>query len=84
MHSPLARFLALYGGMFAAFGVASPFLPGLLLQDGLGAGAIGVVLASGTAVRLVAGPFGGRLADRMGRPRLVLGSAWCTDPPVAK
>jgi MFS transporter, PPP family, 3-phenylpropionic acid transporter len=59
--------------MFAAFGVASPFLPGLLLQDGLGAGAIGVVLASGTAVRLVAGPFGGRLADRMGRPRLVLG-----------
>jgi PPP family 3-phenylpropionic acid transporter len=73
MRSPLARFLALYGGMFAAFGVASPFLPGLLLQDGLGAGAIGVVLACGTAVRLVAGPFGGRLADRMGRPRLVLG-----------
>jgi MFS transporter, PPP family, 3-phenylpropionic acid transporter len=73
MHSALARFLALYGGMFAAFGVASPFLPGLLLQDGLGAGAIGVVLASGTAARLAAGPFGGRLADRMGRPRFVLG-----------
>jgi PPP family 3-phenylpropionic acid transporter len=70
--SPLLRFLALYSGMFAAFGVAAPFLPGLLLQDGLGSGAIGVVLASGTAVRLIAGPLGGRLADRTGRPVLVL------------
>jgi MFS transporter, PPP family, 3-phenylpropionic acid transporter len=70
--SPLLRFLALYSGMFAAFGVVAPFLPGLLLQDGLGSGAIGVVLASGTAIRLLAGPFGGQLADRTGRPVLVL------------
>jgi MFS transporter, PPP family, 3-phenylpropionic acid transporter len=70
--SPLLRFLALYAGMFTAFGVAAPFLPGLFLQDGLGSGAIGVVLASGTAIRLIAGPVGGRLADRTGRPVLVL------------
>ena len=70
--SLLPRFLALYGGLFSAFGVASPFLPGLLKQDGLGAGAIGIVLAAGTAIRLLAGPFGGRLADRTHRPSFVL------------
>jgi MFS family permease len=37
-------------------------------------GAIGVVLASGTAIRLLAGPFGGRLADRTGRPVVILSS----------
>ena len=70
--SPLPRFLALYGSMFAAFGVVAPFLPGLLQQDGLTSGAIGVVLASGTAIRLLSGPFGGRLADRTGQPVGVL------------
>jgi hypothetical protein len=30
------RFLLLYGTMFAAFGVASPFLPALLHERGLG------------------------------------------------
>ena len=71
--SPLPRFLLLYGVLFAAFGVASPFLPGLLLQDGLQPGSIGVVLAAGTATRLLAGPLGGRLADVTGRPAVVLG-----------
>jgi MFS transporter, PPP family, 3-phenylpropionic acid transporter len=71
--SPLPRFLVLYGALFAAFGVASPFLPGLLLQDGLQPGFIGVVLAAGTAIRLLAGPLGGRLADVTGRPAVVLG-----------
>jgi MFS transporter, PPP family, 3-phenylpropionic acid transporter len=45
------RFLLLYGAMFAAFGVASPFLPPLLHQRGLGAPEIGAVLAAGTAIR---------------------------------
>ena len=70
--SPLPRFLALYGALFAAFGVASPFMPALLLQDGLGPGAVGVVLAGGTAVRLLAGPLGGRLADHGDRAPAVL------------
>jgi PPP family 3-phenylpropionic acid transporter len=68
----LRRFLALYGGLFAAFGVASPFLPALLVQDGLTPSALGIVLAGGTGIRLLAGPFGGRLADRARRPSLVL------------
>jgi PPP family 3-phenylpropionic acid transporter len=70
--SPLPRFLALYAASFGAFGVASAFLPGLLQQDGLSVGAIGVVLAAGTATRLLSGPLGGRLADRTGRPDRIL------------
>ena len=53
--SALPRFLWLYGAMFAAFGVASPFLPGLLVQKGLSPTALGDLLAAGTAVRLLAG-----------------------------
>jgi MFS transporter, PPP family, 3-phenylpropionic acid transporter len=45
------RFLLLYVAMFAAFGVASPFLPALLHERGLGPSEIGAVLAAGTAVR---------------------------------
>ena len=70
--SPLPRFLALYGALFCAFGVASPFLPGLLLQNGVAPALLGVILAAGTAIRLVSGPAGGRLADRTHRPALVL------------
>jgi PPP family 3-phenylpropionic acid transporter len=70
--TPLPSFLFLYGALFAAFGVASPFLPGLLKQDGLSPSAIGVVLAAGTAIRLISGPLGGRLADRTGRAPLIL------------
>lgn len=68
----LPRFLLFYAALFAAFGVASPFLPGLLLQYGLAPSELGAVLAAGTAVRLLAGPLGGRLADGTGRPRTVL------------
>ena len=42
------RFLVLYVAMFAAFGVASPFLPALLHERGLGPSEIGAVLAAGT------------------------------------
>ncbi len=72
MRSTLLRLVALYGALFAAFGVASPFLPGLLKQDGLHPGAIGAVLAAGTAIRLLTGPLGSRLADRSGRAPSVL------------
>jgi PPP family 3-phenylpropionic acid transporter len=68
----LSRFLALYGTLFAAFGVASPFFAAFLSERGLRPEAIGLVLAAGTAVRLLAGPVGGRVADRLGAPRLVL------------
>src|SRR5580658_1549940 len=60
------RFLLLFGAMFAAFGVASPFLPALLHQRGLGPSQIGAVLAAGTAIRLITGPVISRFADRLG------------------
>ena len=55
-----------------AFGVASPFVPALLASKGLNANGIGLVLAAGTTIRLVAGPAGGRLADHSSAPRRVL------------
>jgi len=70
--APLPRFLLLYGALFAAFGVASPFLPSLLAQRGLDPGDIGAVLAAGTAIRLASGPAACRLADRLGLRRPVL------------
>jgi PPP family 3-phenylpropionic acid transporter len=68
----LDRFLLLYGALFAAFGVASPFLPALLHERGLGPSEIGAVLAAGTAVRLIIGPIISRLADRLGNHRQTL------------
>jgi MFS transporter, PPP family, 3-phenylpropionic acid transporter len=66
------RFVLLYGAMFAAFGVASPFLPALLHERGLGPSEIGAVLAAGTAIRLISGPVISRLADRLGKHRQIL------------
>jgi PPP family 3-phenylpropionic acid transporter len=68
----LPRFLTLYGTLFAAFGVASPFFAAFLGERGLHPEAIGLVLAAGTATRLLAGPIGGRIADRLAAPRQVL------------
>ena len=58
--------------MFAAFGVASPFLPALLHARGLGPSEIGAVLAAGTAIRLITGPVVSRLADRLGTHKQTL------------
>lgn len=62
---PFARFLFLFGTLYAAFGVQSPYLPSLLQSRNLLPQAIALVLAAGTAVRLLAGPVAGRLADRL-------------------
>jgi MFS transporter, PPP family, 3-phenylpropionic acid transporter len=66
------RFLLLYCALFAAFGVASPFLPALLHERGLGPSEIGAVLAAGTAIRLIIGPAISRLADRLGKHQQTL------------
>jgi len=68
----LARFILLFAVMYAAFGVASPFLPQFLQTRGLNAEEIGALLAASTGVRLLAGPAAGRLADRLAALRPVL------------
>jgi MFS transporter, PPP family, 3-phenylpropionic acid transporter len=68
----LQRFLVLYGALYAAFGVTSPFLPPFLAARGIEAEALGVVLGAATAVRMISAPLAGRVADVMRAFRLEL------------
>src|SRR5262245_50808505 len=60
----LFRFVILYSALFGAFGLASPFLPAFIASQGLAPDALGLVLGTATAVRLISGTLAGRLADR--------------------
>jgi PPP family 3-phenylpropionic acid transporter len=62
--------------MYAAFGVSSPFMPAFFEARGLAPEQLGLLFATGTAIRLVSGPLCGRLADRTQALRGVL--AICT------
>ena len=68
----LHRFAVLYALMYAAFGVSSPFMPAFFEGRGLAPAQLGILFAAGTAIRLVSGPLGGRLADRTQALRAVL------------
>ena len=68
----LPTFLAAYGLLYAAFGVQSPFLPALLRDQGLHGEEIGIVLGAATAIRVLAGPAVGHLADRLRQHALTL------------
>jgi len=68
----LPKFVALYAAMYAAYGVASPFLPAFVSARGLSPQEIGVALAAGTAVRLVSAPLAGRIADLVQALRVML------------
>ena len=71
MHA-LLRFLALYALMYGAYGVASPFMPAFFERRGLASEQLGLLLGTGTAIRLIAGPLWGRLADLTAALRGVL------------
>jgi PPP family 3-phenylpropionic acid transporter len=68
----LPRFMLLYAAMYAAFGVASPFLPAFISVRGLSAEQLGLVLGAGTAVRLLTAPLAGRTGDVLQGLRAVL------------
>jgi PPP family 3-phenylpropionic acid transporter len=70
--SALPRFIILYAAMYAAYGVASPFLPAYVGERGLPPEELGMVLAAGTAVRLVSAPLAGRIGDLLQALRIVL------------
>jgi MFS transporter, PPP family, 3-phenylpropionic acid transporter len=68
----LPRFILLYAALYAAYGVASPFLPAFVSSRGLAPDELGVVLAAGTTVRIIAGPLAGRAGDLLRALRAVL------------
>ena len=64
--------MLLYGAMYGAYGVASPFLPAFVTSRGITAQELGILLASGTLARLVSAPLAGRVGDYFGMLRGVL------------
>lgn len=68
----LGRFIALYAAMYGAYGVASPFLPRFLNEHGVAPEQLGLVLAAGTGIRLVAAPLAARIADLAQALRVVM------------
>lgn len=81
--SALSRFVALYALMYAAFGVSSPFMPAFFEGRGLGPEQVGMLFGSGTAIRLIAGPLVGRIADLSHALRGVLAICELTAAVVA-
>src|SRR5882724_2866599 len=69
---PLTRFILLYAAMYAAFGVASPFLPAFVSARGLPPEQLGLVLGAGTAVRMLTAPLAGRIGDLIQALRIML------------
>ena len=69
---PLPGFVLLYAALYSAYGSQSPFFPAFLSSRHLSADQIGIALGAGTAVKLVAAPLAGRLADRLGAAHMVL------------
>jgi PPP family 3-phenylpropionic acid transporter len=72
MPTALPRFLLLFTALYLAFGVVSPFFPLFLSSRGVSAEEIGSLLSLAGLVRLVSGPFAGRIADRLHAARWVL------------
>ena len=68
----IAIFIVLYGAMYAAFGVASPFWPRFFEARGLNPQEIGIVLGLGALMRWVSGPLIARVADALGKLSAVL------------
>ena len=68
----LPKFIVLYAAMYAAYGVASPFLPAFVSERGLSPEQLGLALAAGTGLRLVSAPLAGRIGDILRALRVML------------
>jgi PPP family 3-phenylpropionic acid transporter len=68
----LIKFALLFSALYAAFGVASPFLPEFLSLHGVGPERLGLALSLATTIRLISAPLAGRIADRLHALRIVL------------
>jgi len=65
-------FVLLFAFLYAAFGVASPFLPALIEFKGVPAEQIGMMFGAATAIRLLSAPVAGRIADQTHAVRVTL------------
>jgi MFS transporter, PPP family, 3-phenylpropionic acid transporter len=68
----LLKFALLFSTLYAAFGVASPFLPELLSSHGVSPERLGLTLSLATTIRVISAPLAGRIADRYRALRIVL------------
>ncbi len=66
------RYSAIYGGVFLTAGIMLPFWPLWLESRGLGSLQIGLILALGPWMRVFSNPLIAQVADRSGRPKLIL------------
>jgi len=71
----LLKFALLFSTLYAAFGVASPFLPELLSLHGVDPERLGLALSLATTIRLISAPLAGRIADRCHALRIVLATS---------
>ena len=72
MPGPAFRLSLFYAGTFVYIGIVLPFWPVWLKGQGLDAAEIGYVLAAGMIARAGISPLVASIADRAGRPNLVL------------
>jgi MFS transporter, PPP family, 3-phenylpropionic acid transporter len=72
----------LFATLYAAFGVASPFLPALMESRGMTPEQIGLLFGCATAARLISAPLAGRFADATNALRMTL-ALFCVATAVA-
>lgn len=72
---PLAALMLVFAALYAAFGVASPFMPALMESRGLTPEQIGLLFGCATAARLLSAPLAGRIADSTNALRITLAIA---------
>ena len=68
----LFKFALLFSALYAAFGLASPFLPEFLSLHGVGPERLGLALSLATTIWPISAPLAGRIADRLHALRIVL------------
>lgn len=85
LSQPRSRLTVFYVAMFVAPGIYLPFWPIWLGAHGIEPGQLGIILAVGVWVRVLANPLAGNLADKLGKRRTpVIWCAWAAGLAAAQ